>query len=114
MSGAPPLKKVRRGLMPKGLFIKLVIKYLDFAPRAQQQQQTTTVAGSALRRMVLALAIAAVMAAMVLATTAPAFAKSERQEQLFRCVADEEVFGGVTSGEAHRGCTPPGPGVARI
>ena len=47
MSGAPPLKKVRRGLMPKGLFIKLVIKYLDFAPRAQQQQQqTTTVAGS--------------------------------------------------------------------
>ena len=77
MSGAPPLKKVRRGLMPKGLFIKLVIKYLDFAPRAQQQQ-TTTVAGSALRRMVLALAIAAVMAAMVLATTAPAFAKSER------------------------------------
>ena len=108
MSGAPPLKKVRRGLMPKGLFIKLVIKYLDFAPRAQQQQQTTTVAGSALRRMVLALAIAAVMAAMVLATTAPAFAKSERQEQLFRCVADEEVFGGATSGEAHRGCTLPG------
>lgn len=107
MSGAPPLKKVRRGLMPKGLFIKLVIKYLDFAPHAQQQQ-TTTVAGSALRRMVLALAIAAVMAAMVLATTAPAFAKSERQEQLFRCVADEEVFGGATSGEAHRGCTPPG------
>ena len=105
MSGAPPLKKVRRGLMPKGLFIKLVIKYLDFAPRAQQQT-TTTVAGSALRRMVLALAIAAVMAAMVLATTAPAFAKSERQEQLFRCVADEEVFGGATSGEAHRGCTP--------
>jgi hypothetical protein len=41
MSGAPPLKKVRRGLMPKGLFIKLVIKYLDFAPRAQQQQPSS-------------------------------------------------------------------------
>ena len=70
-----------------------------------QQQK---VAGSTLvRRMVLALAIAAVMAAIVLATTAPALAKSERQEVLFRCVADAEAKA-LPSGEAHRECTPPG------
>ena len=68
--------------------------------------QQQTVAGSRLlRRMVLALAIAAVMAAMVLATTAPAFAKSERQEQLFTCVAVAEARG-ASSGDAHKKCTP--------
>jgi uncharacterized membrane protein len=39
-----------------------------------QQQQTVTGSGSALRRSVLALAIAALMALLVMASTAPAFA----------------------------------------
>ncbi len=68
--------------------------------------QQQTVAGSALlRRMVLALAIAAVMAAMVLATTAPAFAKSVPQERLFRCV--EGASPGFENGYVHQQCTPP-------
>ncbi len=68
-------------------------------------QQQTLAGSTLLRRMVLALAIAAVMAAMVLATTGPAFAKSQRQEQLFVCVARAEADG-ASSGEAHSNCTP--------
>ena len=70
--------------------------------------QQQTVAGSTLlRRMVLALAIAAVMAAMVLATTAPAFAKSERHEELVRCVAEVLRWNpDYSTGEAIKECTP--------
>jgi len=71
--------------------------------------QQQTVAGSTLlRRMVLALAIAAVMAAMVLATTAPAFAKSVPQVLWFTCVARAEADNpDLSSGDAHKNCTPP-------
>jgi hypothetical protein len=71
------------------------------------QQQTVAVARGALRRMILVLAVAAVMAAMVVATTAPAFAKSDRVEGFFRCVALFEAAG-FSTGEAHRECAPPG------
>ena len=67
------------------------------------QQQTVT--GSALRRILLVLTVALVMATMVLATTAPAFAKSERQEGFFRCLALAELLG-LPSGEAHSECAP--------
>jgi hypothetical protein len=70
-------------------------------------QQQETVAGSALRRMIMTLAVALVMAAMVLATTAPAFAKIDR-EGFFKCILFVDAQPGFSHGEAVRECSPPG------
>jgi hypothetical protein len=52
-------------------------------------QQQQTVAGSALRRIILALAIAAVMVAMMVASVSPAFAK--KQGQTMTCSYGSEL-----------------------
>ena len=60
-----------------------------------------------MKRVILVLSVAAVMVAMVLATTAPAFAKSEKQEGFFRCIAEGEALG-YSTGESARQCAPTG------
>ena len=61
-----------------------------------------------MRRILLVLAVAAVMAAMTVAAAAPAFAKVDQDDraELFRCILGAEP--GFSRGEAAKNCTPPG------
>ena len=60
-----------------------------------------------MRRLLLVLTVALVMAAMVVATAAPAFAKSDKLDGFFRCIAQYEAANFPT-GVAHSECAPPG------
>ena len=64
-----------------------------------------------MRRILLVLAVTALMAVMMVAAAAPAFAKSDRLDGFFRCIALFEDAGAST-GLAHSQCSP--HSVARI